>query len=269
MTTGRVKKGIDEADEISRLLGKMPRADVPANFDAEVKRRIANARNRHTLSWPASFAPGFATAAVGIILFGALFFFWTNGPDAGESKSVSSKNNAYREAENKDTVDLKRNKSADVLIAETDSLDKGKTPGSDAAVASGTPGQSPQNRKPPKSLRANRRGGSIVRTLRANPEQTFPEGMRRVPSPEALGEIEVPAALLKLGIESRFNRGWEVVRIALESAAAISGVQKGDVIEAINDKAVDQSSRIPVSRPIQTLFLRRDGKAVVVQIGVK
>lgn len=267
--TGNVKKNLDDADEISRLLGGMPRVGIPANFDAGVKRRIAEARSRQARWWPVSFAPGFAVAAIGILLIGVLFIYWTNGRNARESISISTEKHSISEAENTNSEDLGQNTPHKEMIAESRSFDNGKPTGTEMAGGSGKTDARPPDKRTQKIRRANREGGSVTRALRANAERTFPGGVRPSPAGEAGDGIDIPAALSRLGIQSRFDSGWQVVRVFQNSAAAVSGVQEGDVIEAINDNAVDQSSRIPVRQPIEKLSLRRNGQALVVEITFK
>ncbi|HBR55941.1 MAG TPA: hypothetical protein DEA22_00465 [Blastocatellia bacterium] len=267
MKTDVTKIEVKETDEISRLLGSLRRVDAPTDFNAKVMRRIAASRGE-SLPWRLwSFQFRFAAAA-GAVVLGAVILFMAGMPwDTESALAPSEKGQTV-------TADSTTQPSVQGDSGEELAVQFGTSDGQDSVTSDTKFGAAngDAKREGKKAARKNegdkQRGGSVVRALGANPDATFPKEIARPAISENGEEIDVLAALLKLGIESRYENGWTVKGIVPATPAAYVGVLEGDVVKAVNGKEIDQSTRLPAAQPIKKLSIQRNGKDVILLIGV-
>jgi len=219
-----------EEGTISRLLGSLPTAEAPENFEAMVRSQIADRRQTEPSGRPVLWlALKFALPMLLLVFLGAFLIVSDDSSlNVGMVPPVDSPGVA--------SVDLEE-----------------KSPANELAVNSRNARQQPVNRNAevPKNSPS-----SEEKALSQDDTTMFPPGVdpRRV-----AGKVSAPEILRMLGIEvSCSNAGCKVVSIQANSIASKLGLEKGDLIEAIDGKRIGAGST--VEGKVSSLGIVRAGK---------
>lgn len=262
-----MKKGIfengQEDTEVSAALGRLGKVIAPARFEANVRSAI-EARSQPSFFNTPGFLLGlkFAVPAIVLLFLGAFLLFSTGGVD-NDQIAVSEPAAQPAATDVAPVVPASEPPSAgqvNNVVAEGGQVNT----------------QVPVNRTPRGSRTSGNgqefRGGS--RDFALSPDNTSirpkvvdPDQKPVTASPT--GSVTAETILSKMGIDSKcIEKGCNAVSVRSASIGGRSGVKEGDVIEAIDGKPVDAGTEFKGNVIIRNITVRRDGKQVIVPLGV-
>ena len=227
----------EEREPVAKLLAGLKRVEAPANFDFGVKARIAAGKPAEKRRFRIPALVGNAMPLVLLLLVGAYFGF----------NAIYSTKDAYLPA-----VAEAPMTSAPQLPQPT--VEVAPVPEQMAAVKKPdtiAPVADFPVKKPVTAPVARPGGGSF--------DETSGVGHK------IYRNTQIPAkdVLTLLGAKGSFGEnGWKVEAPTANSLAERSGVQAGDVIEAINDQAVTEKTSFRSRSGIKSVRVRRDGKSI-------
>ena len=262
MNPSDLENGINEREalttderRIADLLGALPRAEAPSNFEFGMKARIAadDAGSR------ASLIPFLKVAAplTLVLLVAAFVIFYAALPTDSRIDPV---------AEVAGPAPIRNSEpetAATVAPSVTAPEPRAAEPARDDRVAA--PVFAGPVRRAPKRQAANTApgGGSFVQSYGVANVRT-PRGFEPVTPTRnanaAIGAREIPVQEMfeMLGVKAEFvSGGWTVRSTAANSVAARAGLQADDVIEAINDQDVSEKTKFKSGVEGKSLSIRR------------
>lgn len=267
------------ADErqISNLLGGLEKVSAPKDFDFRLKARISAQKENgsqysiwRTLRYVLPLTATLIIAAF-VIIQGGLF-------------SQSDKLPAVVESQNPQIPAKSDSLTANQQIAQTSNsavdvngIDK-QIP--DSYVAEPNPGNMTTAKNPSKKQNNTQplvpptvgSPGSKDFTVRESNVNILPEGIPQnaVPkiNPTATPQIIPRSEIFNMiGIETETENGKIKVRSVKEnSVAGRSGVQTGDIIEAIDEQKLDEKNLPPKFKGGKTMTVMRDGKVLEIEL---
>ncbi|MGB7208293.1 MAG: PDZ domain-containing protein [Pyrinomonadaceae bacterium] len=261
-----------DEQNVSRLLSNLKRVDAPKDFDFHLKARLANAS-------PGDYRPVRLFPILKYVLPLALFLF------VGAAFVLT---NSYTGV----NVSVVEPPDAPVTSMGVNSVQKQQT------VVNNDPTRVPENilvenpqantrllvteqTKEPKLPRSNRPevgnrngGGSYVTTARnATAPISAPviadsnsNSVRNPGNPGPSIPLQFRQMLVSLGIDASDagDKTWKVMRLAKDGIAERSGLQVGDMMEAIDDKPI--TPLYDGSFSVKSISVRRDDKVVKIDI---
>jgi hypothetical protein len=242
----------DQKEEtISRLLGSLPTAEAPENFEAMVRSQIADRRPAESSGRPVLWlALKFALPMLLLVFLGAFLIVSDDSSlDTGMVPPVDSSS-----------------------VPSMD-LDE-KVPSNDVAVnsrnESGRPQPVNRNAEVPKTTPP-----SEVKALSQDDTTRFPPGVdprnatktNKRPSPGRISPISI---LSFIGITSACSPvSCQVRALQAGGLADRAGVRVGDVVEAIDQRPIDSTHLFSGEVAVRTLRIRRDGKQLTISLTVR
>jgi hypothetical protein len=259
-----------DTDDVSNLLGALPRVEAPANFEFGVKARIAAG----AASPQASLVPFLKIAAPlsFVLLLAAFVIFYGIVPTSDNAPPVASADPTQNDVA-VSMPDARQEQSPQVSGSQAaETVD---VPAVTPSIATGEP-------KRQRPVRRTGRAGSVAVSqggrdgsvdLAIRPANVIlPRGFQSVTQPnrdanaanvDAGREIPIREVLEMLGVKAEFaDGGWTVLSTADNSIATRSGVRSKDVIEAFNDQDLTEGTTLKAGFAGKSLRVRRDGKRV-------
>lgn len=235
------KTGLNDEERISNLIGSLPRVEAPGDFDFRVRARIAAGRPAENRgSWlPASVRYAVPLALVlaigGYVGFNAIYVGDVTDVPAVAELQPSTASIPVAE------VPARVESAASQPVAE-----RIETTATDVAVK--PPTVDADKLVPPAARKTEKPGGgsyvdagTAAKTIEANTNVAPIEPEKPEDKTALTGIALLAAARIST---APAGRGWKVVSVSAGGSGAASGVQAGDVIEAISGR---------------TLRIRRDG----------
>lgn len=241
----------DQEDErVARLLGSLPAADAPENFEAMVRSRIAGRRPSESLTRPVFWLALKFAAPVALLMFLGAFLALSDDSSLNvglvppiDAPGVASADLTGDEPEN--TLALNPGNSSRRLPQNSRNVERSGTgqPSQDEALSQDDTTIFPPGVDPRRALQTN---------------QSTPAG----------GSISASAILSMFGIAtSCSDAGCTVVSIQPNSLASKVGIESGDLIEAIDDRRIRAGSSFEGSVNVSSLRIVRSGKRSTIVIG--
>ncbi len=259
-----------ETDErVSRLLGNLPRVAAPGDFDLRVRAGIARgvlpANGGFRLPAALAYALGLGVVLVAFGLLGVVWMYSGNvtavpsvagveqaDPPVTSPVIVPGNVPAAKSDQPIATAEVKRRES-NVSVPLATSLPKVAVPDVRRSAPWSTDDGVGEARK--------------VYPAGINPN------LKSVPRPKDMGHgrpIPAKELLSFLGVGATYDgAGWRVDSVSSNSTAERYGVRSGDIIEAINDQAVNESTSFKDSFTGKSLRVRRDGKVQVIRLAAE
>ncbi len=229
----------EEREPVAELLAGLKRVEAPANFDFGVKARIAAGKPAEKRGFRIPALVGYAMPLVLLLLVGAYFGFnaFYSAKDATiPAVAVAPMTSGPQQPQR--TVEVAPAPVPEQMAAV-------KKPDTIAPVADVPV-------KKPVTAPITRPGGGSF-------DETSGVGHKIYRNTQ----IPVKDVLTLLGAKGSFDEnGWKVETPTANSLAERSGVQAGDVIEAINDQAVTDKTSFKSRSGIKSVRVRRDGKSI-------
>jgi len=262
--TDRKLDNMDESAEdrsLGELLRTLERVDAPADFGFKVKARITQGDadvNRGKGWWP---VPVYVYALGMILIVGSAFFFLyqPNGQpvpavasksDEKPRVSTSSPLTTAPPARNQEVAVSNNQKTAAPLPGDPRALqDKAKSGGDPSSV-----------------------GGSRDLGL-GNPQQILPPGFnanaKRPVGPPPVGNgASISVMLGFLGMDTRFEgQAMKITSVRSGSVAEKTGFKAGDIIEAIDGKPINSTTKLGTSFDAKSFTVRRGEETL--QLGIR
>ncbi len=265
-----------DEESVSRLLSNLKRVDAPKDFDFHLKARLANASPDDYR--PVRLFPILKYAMpLALLLFVGAAFVLTNSytgpnvpvvvdvPDAPASSYIAD-SNSRQQAETG---------VVPTLVPESTTVAENQPPVKREFVAAQTnqltsPGSNrPASRDLPGSRDLPSRGSYDI-TGRSGPDPIRLPASGNVNSnlmgnSGTSGPLETRQMLRNIGIDANAGEnGWTIRSVGKNTIAERSGLQAGDVMEAIDDKPI--STLYDGSFSAKTISVRRDDKVVKIEI---
>ena len=238
-------------EEISRVVGSLQRIDAPENFDGMVRSRIAERRTPDSALRPVLLLGlKFALPLILLLVLGAVLLL--SDQSSVDRAGVPPIVNSYVEV-------------ADIIL-----LQPNEIRGADDA-----------NLRHP-ALPAHRKMNNVqVPDLPESEDQAisrddstvFPRGLdprnanlTNRKAPEG-GEISPESLLAMIGVQGTCSRsGCFADDVRSGSIAEKSGIRSGDLIEAIDDRAIGSNSHLRGRVTVASLRILRDGQRLTVKL---
>lgn len=255
----------DEKDDVRALLSGIGRVDAPADFEQTVRRRISQGQgvsmSRRTVFLLAlKFA---APAIVLLVLGGFLVFFNNKAPDIAQFPEVID---TFSNAGNQKAAEPANEQA----FRTSDRPVEPVTGNGNAAInkpASPKPGTKPKN--------TELGGGSEDLAVNAASGPLYPPGLdpnpKNIPTdPPAHGSVSLTSILEFLGIESACSSAaCRVVSVRPASMAEKNGVQKDDLIYAIDGRPINTDQGYSGRIEFRSLGVNRGGRTITINLGSK
>lgn len=230
--------GADDAN-IARMLGRLPRANAPKDFDLYLRSRIANgapAETARPILFPVlkyAVPLGLILAISGFIIFGGYLT-----PEDGTPPAIAE---SPRTTETIPERAVVQGDTKDVNFAKTQVGGENPQPPKREEIASDVRKTSNLTSAP----KEQSSHGSVDRALSSANRSRFPRGINpeylvREPAPNAMNtkvEIATREVLKMLGVDADIvDDAWHVKAVNAGSSASRAGIQIGDIIREINDR---------------------------------
>lgn len=263
----------DEA-AVSRLLGDLRRVQAPPDFDFKLNARIANASPAQ--AEPSRFVPMMKFAVpLCLLLFLASGFFVLNGTfttetangpaDAAPAATEPSLKQAAAENPTEIRPEIPESSASEFAPAETPVVER-------AAVI-------PKERAHPRTrtaAAANTGSGSIQRDLTISSNTIRPpvsptSELANTSEPQAVTETgadrDAVKVLSSIGADANFVGGELKVRsVRSRSAAESAGLKAGDVVHAVDGRAVNERTMFDTALKTASLSVIREGKPIQITL---
>ena len=259
-----------ESRRVAALLSSLRRVEAPANFEFGVKAKIVAGVARETRG---GLLPSFKILVPLSLVLVVVAFVVFYGGYTDISDTVVEKPAA---------VDPQVEKTvADVIQTESAPGSRGPQIDETATVSetvSTAPVNATRSQRTARSRRQNgsfdqpSRGDSFDEALRApktiDPPGFPPRGVTNQNSDfDTDTEVSVREVLQTIGINADFaDGGWRVRSASDRSIAGRSGIKTGDVVEAIDDKVLTETTLFRGTGSGKILRVRRDGKQITVNL---
>lgn len=237
-----IKKN-EERDEIGEKLRGLKRVEAPANFDFGLKAKIANGKPavKHSVSRFVRYAvPAALVLVVGAFLvLNSLYF-------VGE-RSV---------ADIPPVTETKTAPPQRAVESQPQSMGMEPTVAVDPKLPVNVKPKPAENK--PRKASNEPQGGSYVAAQRLQ-EPIYPSGLNS----NGQNEIGVKDALGVFGIDAVFDgKKWTVNAVKEKSIAERNGVKSGDLLGAIDGRAISETDKFKTPFSAKNLTVIRDGKPV-------
>ena len=272
-----LKSGMDERgapdNEVTALLGSLPRVAAPGNFEFGVRAKIAERRSTDARSSLLRHLKIAAPPALLLVVTGLVFFYDVSPPQELPSIVESAERPRFPVQEPPPAESTRETVSTDLdpsmsqpVRTETRAASRRYT-GRERTSGRAFSGRDDQTRIDDGT------GGYIDRTVRPANVIMAPgfEAMNpnRSANANIAGGVGEPVrnVLGILGVDVEFAAGeYKVSSVAEKSIGARAGVKAGDVIETIDGRAVHQETKLRGEGP-KNFVVRRGGKRVNLKVG--
>lgn len=279
MRIDKGNKGMTPDEGVQSMLSALPQIEPPGDFYVRVRSRIAAEsgprRAGGPLLWAKLAVPALAAVALAAVFFGGL------SSDSAPDRARVAVPTVETEPVNMPTgVPTEQNESQ--TIQEVVSTDIAAAEPAKPVVASresrrDRPSPVPAGRRPVMAAPENsEEGGAFEEAGRAG-SRILPRGLEAIDEPRS--DADVPPAptsvrisdvLSVLGIDAEQTAtGWRARSVREGSVAQKSGVQAGDIIEAIDGKDLSQVTELKGSFGGSSLQINRAGSSIRLNISLK
>lgn len=258
--------------QISRLLGTLEKVSAPKDFDFRLKARISSAKDgssptsvwktlRYALPLTATLV-----IAVFVMIQGGLFSPTEIQPTIAENPKSEIPVNAQNPPSN-NLITQTANSTVDEKPL--DSFVNEPKP-ADFITVKNPVGK--QNKNKPEIIQKDDPPSSKDFTVRPSNVQIMPEGIpANTPSAnkEFNTDISIPAQeiLNMLGVETESaGNKLRVKSVKENSLAGRSGVQTGDIVEAIDEQRLDEKNLSPKFKGGKKITVSRDNKIQIIEL---
>lgn len=251
-----------ESARVAALLGALPRAEAPANFEFGVKAGISN-RVPTTRSGMLPFLK--LAAPLGLVLLvGGLVLFFGSYPAATDGEVV--------------VVPVSSSSTAPASLDPGEVLSKGDTNdvSSPRAMQETLQAASEQRKMGASTPRSNRYQPDVRRPIdftqrSANvimPPGTEAANPRNRNMNSGTGSDAQVNDLFQIwGITAEFaDDRWKVGSVVENSVGARAGVQPNDVVDSINSQPLKKDTKIRTEAGVRTLQVTREGKQITLNL---
>lgn len=258
-----------DSSRVSALLRALPRAEAPANFEFRVKAGIAAGTQQASTRRFPGLKIAVPLSLVLLVAASVIFYGWLPADSSGPTVADAVPERPVVQQPNRASQEETR---TDVPVPAPTT----ERAGTQMQKVAAEPNRSGPVRRPaPVRSQAGRRDGSIETALTAANVIDAPgikSNLGRNPNanvndPREGAGISVSEILQTLGLKAKFvNGGWMVHSITGNSVAARSGVKVNDVVEALGDQTLGESSTLKDGFKGKALRVRREGKQITIEI---
>lgn len=268
MTHHDLKNIGESADEeqVRQMLAGLKQVSAPKDFDFKLKARIAQGlpeTKANQVAWSLRYViPALLIAVVGIIAVtsGLISTGVDLASDQGSrSAPAAAETSVGAESQNQPIV----SNLTEPVAVPTDTA-----PARDALAAARPAINRPGARRAaPASVR---RGGGSIDVGTSVEEPIFPKGLDPNTPPVRVNEKTVQSGPLQtkvilgfLGIDAAYDgTNWKASSVKQHSIGERAGIKAGDIIEAVNDMPVGQSTEFRSPFSGKSITVNREGKSV-------
>lgn len=275
----RIDKGTmgkTPVEKVQAMLSALPRIEPPGDFEVRVRSRIAAERvpprAGGPLLWAKLAVPALAAVALAAVFFGGLSR--ENAPERAQEAVPAVETQPLNEPSDDPTEQMA------TQLPQEDEIKENEV----AETATPTVASRNSRRERPSRVPAGRRaavaapenteeGGAFEEAGRAG-SRILPRGLESIDEPRpdaavppAQTAVKVADLLSVLGIDAeRSSTGWKARSIREGSVAQKSGVQPGDVIEAIDGKDLSKVTEVKGRISGSYLQVNRAGRSIRLNI---
>jgi membrane-associated protease RseP (regulator of RpoE activity) len=261
-----------DGEAISRLLGGLERVDAPADFDFRVRARIADGKPSESGGSRLPLAVRYAAGLCSVLLLAGLFgFIWLYSGNNTGVPAVAVVDPQPKLAD--------RGSPSDRAAATSD------VPAADERAVVNVPTADSSTRPLVKGLEReagntrtelNPSGDSIESSTR-EAKRILPKGISTnpasAPKPKDFDRgvhIQAADVLILLGINATYSgSGWLVNSLTPNGAAERVGLKAGDVVEAINEQSIAETTSFSGTFSGKSLRVRRGGQVLRIDLAKK
>lgn len=279
-------------EKLRRMLGGLKKVKAPANFNFQLKARIADAeRNPSPRPFLLPSLRFVLPLSVIVLLAGFIMFnlsFTTGNQTADVAVNTPQIQNETEIAapetistpvistpviEETTTANLPANKIEVKNYAPEIAALNNKTLANKANVTVVKNPSDAQNSKSKNDLSSNS-GGSIDRALKPSEvitaENSNLNSSVKKPVEVKQNKLSLREILSEIGIEGDFAAsGWKILSVKENSSAKRAGLKAGDLIEAIDDKKLSSDTDFTQNFSVKVFRILREGKPQVIDLTAK
>ena len=250
--------------KVAQLLGNLRTVEAPKNFDLRLKARIANAAANDRKPLWLSPVFRYAVPMSLVLLIGAIFFL--NDTYTVDNESVPSVADVSTPSDPTGNFSqipptVVGDKTLPVNLA---------TPRIEELVAESKDKSINEKRNTP----SKRTGGGSADKAQGVKNIILPRGLNPQVAPEEkpkgfdnAGRFTAREILSTIGIDAEFDgNAWKVKSVTKDSPAERAGIRSADIVEAVDDRVIGESTVFTGSFSGKTLKVLRDNKKLEINL---
>lgn len=260
----READNFDSTDnDVASVVSGLGTVKAPAGFERQVMTRIAAGAPARRFDIPL-FA--YAIPALIVLLVATFLIFRSEPAATGQPETVAQAPAAVPQ-EQGNSVSAIPAPAANALLQQPEVVQQ--TPPQAAP-----PNQQLQKGNTPTVASANNNSARVITFGQGQAKTPMPEGIspkpqRRTPDANSIiSQLPVPVVdiLEMLGMTVKYENEWKVTALSPNGAAHRSGVVTGDVITAINERALTSDTAFHGSGTFTSITVRRGSQNVVIKL---
>jgi len=276
-------------EKLRQMLGGLKKVGAPKNFDFHLKARIANAKPEDLhkpflIPWLRYVLPlSVIVLLAGFAVFNLSFSTENQGvPEVAAGLPPNQNETANTPVETPSNIVIEEPVIASVPANKNSEM---KTSQPDFVRPNNKAAENKVETIPVKNslvARSNKRENNSKNDFLGSKDSTL--GVPRIitqensnpnsgdAKPLNVGQAKIPLqqVLSQIGIEADYaDKGWKIVSIKDKSLAMLSGMQAGDLIEAIDDKNLSSDTVFQQAFTGKVFRILRDGKQVLIDLNAK
>lgn len=248
-----------DEQKVSDLLGGLKRIDAPKNFEFRLKSRIAGTVAEDMR--PRRLIPvlGYAAPLVLVLLVGT--YLVVTGVYSVDTNSVAGVEQTQPVANITETV--LPNPAPFAEKEQSAPNNELQAASRDQITVADTERTAEAPKAPKKTSRATDQPGGSFDTGLGSPKVILPKSL----NPNAAARISIREILSTIGIQAAFDGGSIKVNSIVENnLAGRSGIEAGDILEAINGRPVTGTTMFESPFTVTSIGVRRDGKSMQISL---
>lgn len=268
--------GTTPDEKVQALLSALPQIEPPRDFDVRVRSRIAAEsvpqRAGGSLLWAKLAVPVLAAVALAAVFFGGLSR--ENAPEGAQVAIPAVETQPLNTPTDDPTEQMATQLPQERELKENEVAEPAAPTVASRDTRRERPTPVPAGRRPITATPENtEEGGAFEEAGRAG-SRILPRGLESIDEPRLDADVPPAPAAVKisdvlsvLGIDAeRTAAGWKARSVREGSVAQKSGVQPGDVIEAIDGKDLSKVTEVKGSISGSYLQVNRAGRSIRLNI---
>jgi membrane-associated protease RseP (regulator of RpoE activity) len=274
-----------EDRKLRQMLGGLKKVNAPANFDFQLKARIANAEKNHS---PRPFllpALRFVMPLSVIVLLAGFVFFNLSFSDGVQNEQIAqiaptvsteaqsvSNPAVSNPIEQATAAPVNKNIEAKTSVREIARLETKAAPNNANYIrvkGTGNLQKTGRESNSDNGFGGTREGGLSIPKVLTQKSSNPKFGAAKPPLVQQ-SKISLQGVLLEIGIEANFDeKNWKILSIKENSPAMRAGFKSGDLIESIDDKQLSSDAVLLQKFSGKVFRILREGQQMIIDLTVK